>query len=99
MNAPARPTSRDLPPPPPWCAWTPGITVTVLYRSEEGLNEAVGTLVETALDHVTIDTRRGRVFIHASTLVTGRIVEQPPSAQRNSAPETTFEPGARGQQS
>ncbi|WP_115726923.1 putative acetyltransferase [Actinomyces culturomici] len=75
----ATPSGRRTPPPLPWLAWTPGERVVVRYRLDDGLHDALGTLVETALDHVVVDTRRGRIRVEASTMVTGKRVPPPPS--------------------
>ncbi len=68
----------NQPPALPWLAWEPGQRVVVRYRDEDGsTRDALGTLVETAPDHVVIDARRGRVHVHASQMIVGRKVEPP----------------------
>lgn len=62
----------------PWLKWAPGERVVLRYRQPDGLHDALGTLVETAIDHVVIDTRRGPVRVEASTMVTGKKVPPPP---------------------
>lgn len=66
-------------PPLPWLEWTPGDRVVVRYRLDDGLHDALGYLVETDVDHVVVDTRRGRVRIEAITMVTGKRVPPPPA--------------------
>ncbi len=63
----------------PWLEWAPGERVVLRYRRPDGLHDALGILVETAIDHVVIDTRRGPVRVEASTMVTGKKVPPPPS--------------------
>lgn len=58
----------------PWLDWEPGTRVTLRYRGPDGLYDAVGPVVETGPEGVTIDTRGGRRFVHASTMVVGRVV-------------------------
>ena len=67
------------PPPLPWLAWSPGQRVVVRYRLADGLHDALGDLVETAADHVTVSTRRGVVRVEATTMVTGKPVPPPPA--------------------
>lgn len=68
------------PPPLPWLQWSPGERVVVRFRLADGLHDALGTLIETAPDHVVIDTRRGQVRVEATTMVTGKKVPPAPSA-------------------
>lgn len=58
----------------PWTRWAPGTRVVVRYRLDDGLHDALGTLEETAVDHVIITTKRGRIRVEAETMVTGKIV-------------------------
>lgn len=67
-------------PPLPWLEWTPGDRVVVRYRLDDGLHDALGYLVETDVDHVVVETRRGRVRVEAITMVTGKRVPPPPTA-------------------
>lgn len=67
------------PPPLPWLAWNEGERVVVRYRLDDGLHDALGTLLETAPDHVVVDTRRGPLRVEAETMVTGKKVPPPPS--------------------
>lgn len=67
------PPRRSVPlGPPPWLAWQAGQRVSVLFRLDDGLHEAVGLLVSSAPDHVRLATRSGEVHIDAWTLVSGR---------------------------
>lgn len=58
----------------PWTQWEPGIRVVVRYRMKDGLHDALGELLETAADHVTVRTRHGEVRVAAETMVTGKTV-------------------------
>ena len=70
--------NSDTPPRLPWLEWEPGQRVVVRYREEGGgLRDALGTLVETAPDHVVIEARRGRVRVEARHMVTGKRVLTP----------------------
>lgn len=69
-------------PPLPWLDWTPGERVVVRYRLDDGLHDALGTLLETAPDHVVVDTRRGVIRVEASTMTTGKRVPPPPTIGR-----------------
>ena len=62
----------------PWMRLELGSRVVVRYRLEDGLHDALGTLLEKAPTHVMIDTRRGRVTVDARTMVTGKQVPPPP---------------------
>ena len=62
----------------PWMRLELGSRVVVRYRLEDGLHDALGTLLEKAPTHVVIDTRRGRVRVDARTMVTGKQVPPPP---------------------
>lgn len=75
----ANATPHGAPPPLPWLAWSEGERVVVRYRLADGLHDALGALLETAPDHVVIDTRRGPVRVEAETMVTGKKVPPPPS--------------------
>ena len=57
--------------------WRPGERVVLRYRLDDGLHDALGTVVETAIDHVSIETRRGLVRVEATTMVTGKSVPGP----------------------
>ncbi len=63
----------------PWLQWTPGERVVLRYRLPDGLHDALGILMETTIDYVVIQTRRGPVRVEAATMVTGKKV---PSAPR-----------------
>ena len=54
--------------------WRPGERVVLRYRLDDGLHDALGTVVEVAIDHVSIETRRGLVRVEATTMVTGKSV-------------------------
>ncbi|WP_240470998.1 hypothetical protein [Schaalia suimastitidis] len=75
MSLPADMT--PTPPALPWLAWPIGTRVVVRYRLADGLHDALGILVESAPDHVVIETRRGQVRVEAETMVTGK--EVPPA--------------------
>ena len=67
------------PPKLPWMAWSPGERVVVRYRDDDGApRDALGYLREVAPDHVTVETKRGVVVVHARTMVTGKKVPPPP---------------------
>jgi len=51
--------------------------VVVRYRLDDGLHDALGDLLEVAVDHVTVRTRRGDVRVEATTMVTGKTVPPP----------------------
>lgn len=57
--------------------WGPGERVVLRYRLDDGLHDALGTVVEAAIDHVSIETRRGLVRVEATTMVTGKSVPSP----------------------
>ena len=57
--------------------WRPGERVVLRYRLDDGLHDALGTVVEVAIDHVSIETRRGLVRVEATTMVTGKSVPSP----------------------
>ena len=57
--------------------WRPGDRVVLRYRLDDGLHDALGTVVEAAIDHVSIETRRGLVRVEATTMVTGKSVPSP----------------------
>mgnify|MGYP000875449888 FL=1 len=57
--------------------WRPGERVVLRYRLDDGLHDALGTVVEAAIDHVSIETRRGLVRVEARTMVTGKSVPSP----------------------
>ena len=57
--------------------WRPGERVVLRYRLDDGLHDALGTVVEAAIDHVSIETRRGLVLVEATTMVTGKSVPSP----------------------
>ena len=57
--------------------WRPGERVVLRYRLDDGLHDALGTVVEAAIDHVSIETRRGLVRGEATTMVTGKSVPSP----------------------
>ncbi|WP_231367344.1 putative acetyltransferase [Schaalia sp. ZJ405] len=62
----------------PWLKWNEGERVVVRYRLDDGLHDALGTLTDVAVDHVSVDTRRGIIRVEASTMVTGKRVPPPP---------------------
>ncbi|WP_240623059.1 hypothetical protein [Schaalia canis] len=74
-------TPPASPPPPrlPWLEWKPGDRVVLRYRLEDGLHDALGDVIESTVDHVTINTRRGPVRVEAPTMVTGKKVPPPPA--------------------
>ena len=77
------PQNHPAGPPPalPWAQWRPGQRVVVRYTDEDGsTRDALGTLVENALDYVVIDARRGRVTVRADQMIVGRVVPPPRSA-------------------
>ena len=53
--------------------WRPGERVVLRYRLDDGLHDALGTVVEAAIDHVSIEPRRGLVRVEA----TGKSVPSP----------------------
>lgn len=57
--------------------WRPGERVVLRYRLDDGLHDALGTVIEVAIDHVSIETRRGLVRVEATTMVTGKSVPGP----------------------
>ena len=62
-------------------AWSPGERVVVRYRDDDGSpRDALGHLLEVAPDHVTVQTKRGVVVVHARTMITGKKV--PPAPRR-----------------
>lgn len=64
----------------PWLAWSPGERVVVRFRDDDGRpTDALGTLLEVASDHVTVETKRGAVVVHARTMITGKRVPPPPA--------------------
>lgn len=81
LSTPPPPSGQ--PPQLPWLAWKPGDRVVLRYRLEDGLHDALGDVIEAAVDHVTINTRRGPVRVEASTMVTGKRVPPPPSFPLN----------------
>ena len=67
------------PPKLPWMAWSPGDRVVVRYRDDDvAPRDALGYLLEVAPDHVTVETKRGDVVVHARTMITGKKVPPPP---------------------
>ena len=76
-GVPARSAAGAPLPPLPWLAWEVGTRVVMRYRLDDGLHDALGGLVEVAVDHVTVRTRRGDVRVEASTMVTGKPVPPP----------------------
>lgn len=69
----------SLPPSLPWLSWKKGERVVLRYRLEDGLHDALGQVVESTFDHVSIETRRGIVRVEAHTMVTGKRVPPPPT--------------------
>lgn len=61
-------------PPLPWLAWTPGERVVVRYKSEDGIHDALGTLVETTPHYVVVEAKRGLVKVPAHQMITGKKV-------------------------
>lgn len=59
--------------------WQKGERVVLRYRLTDGLHDALGDVLEVAVDHVTIQTRRGQVRVEAPTMVTGKRVPPPPN--------------------
>lgn len=71
----------DTPAPLPWARWQPGQRVVVRYEDEDGsTRDALGLLVENAVDYVVIDARRGRVRVEASRMIVGKVVDSPRTA-------------------
>ena len=68
--------------------WRPGERVVLRYRLDDGLHDALGTVVEAAIDHVSIETRRGLVRVEATTMVTGKSVPSPRAGARERGPGT-----------
>ncbi len=66
--------SATPPPSLPWLQWVPGDRVVVRYRADDGVHDALGTLLEVTPHFVVVDTRRGRVTVQASTMITGKKV-------------------------
>ncbi|MGM0385661.1 MAG: hypothetical protein ACQERF_06750 [Actinomycetota bacterium] len=67
------------PPELPWLRWSAGDRVVLRFRETDGsLSEALGYVTEVAADHVTLDTRRGRIRVDARAMVTGKRVPEPP---------------------
>ena len=62
----------------PWMQLGVGSRVVVRYRLDDGLHDALGTLIEAAPTYVIIETRRGQVRVDARTMVTGKRVPPPP---------------------
>ena len=62
----------------PWMQLGVGSRVVVRYRLDDGLHDALGTLIEAAPTRVVIETRRGQVRVDARTMVTGKRVPPPP---------------------
>lgn len=58
----------------PWLQWQPGDRVVVRYRAEDGVHDALGTLLESSEHHVVIAAKRGEVRVEAETMITGRLV-------------------------
>lgn len=81
---------RQEPPPLPWLQWQLGQRVVVRYQAADGVHDALGTLLETAPDHVVIEARRGTVRVEASTMITGRAV--PNTQPRGNRPSPAFTP-------
>lgn len=66
------------PPPLPWAQWEVGQRVVIRYEDADGsTRDALGTLVENAVDHVVIDARRGKVRVNASQMIVGKVVGPP----------------------
>lgn len=61
-------------------AWKPGQRAVVRYRAPDGVHDALGTLLDVAPDHVTVQARRGIVRVEASTMIVGKLV--PPRTPR-----------------
>lgn len=58
----------------PWATWSPGDRVVVRYRAEDGIHDALGTLLENSPHHVVIEARRGTVRVEAAQMITGKLV-------------------------
>lgn len=69
----------------PWLEWSAGERVVVRYRLSDGLHDALGDVIESEIDHVTINTRRGVVRVESSTMVTGKRVPPPPQFPRSAS--------------
>jgi len=70
----------ERPSPPPWLEWQVGERVVVRFRDDGQVTDALGELLEVALDHVTVRTRRGPVRVEARTMITGKRVPPSPFA-------------------
>lgn len=57
-----------------------GERVVVRFRDDGQVTDALGELLEVALDHVTVRTRRGPVRVEARTMITGKRVPPSPFA-------------------
>lgn len=68
--------------------WTVGDRVVVRYREVDGIHDALGTLLETAPDHVLIRARRGDVRVEAETMVVGRLVQKATDSRASSGPQS-----------
>ncbi len=62
----------------PWMDWHPGDRVVVRYRGEDGVHDALGTLLDVSPHHVTVEARRGVVRVEATTMITGKLVTRAP---------------------
>ncbi len=62
----------------PWMDWEPGDRVVVRYRADDGVHDALGTLVERSPHHVVVKARRGLVRVEALQMITGKLVTRGP---------------------
>lgn len=63
---------------PPWMQWEPGQRVVLRYRADDGVHDALGTLLSTGPHGVEIETKRGPVQVPASRMIIGKRVPPPP---------------------
>jgi hypothetical protein len=68
----------------PWASWRPGDRVVVRYRrgapaaGEPPLSDALGEVVASGPDGITVRTRRGDVVVPGDAVVLGKRVPPPP---------------------
>ena len=62
----------------PWMEFSTGERIVIRRREADGLYDSIGYVVETTPTHVTLDTRKGKVTIPATKMVTGKRVPEPP---------------------
>ncbi len=67
-----------VPPSLPWMEWSSGDRVVVRYRAEDGVHDALGTLLEVQPSYVVVEAKRGRVRVDATAMITGKKVPPAP---------------------